>query len=129
MADTLEQVLRLVAEGNLTAAQAAPILDALSEAESATRRAEDIAAGARAATTPNQPGQGTATALRIQVTENGRNTVDLRIPVGVGRFALDHVPGLTGDNADLIRRALAEGRVGQLVAIDDGEDIVRIALE
>jgi hypothetical protein len=130
MPDALEQVLRLVAEGKLTAAQAAPILDALSDAESATDRARDAISEARAATgSPAGGVPGTATALRIEVTDNGRKVVNLRIPVGLGRFALDRVPGLSGDDADLIRRALAEGVVGQLLQIDDGEDGVRIALE
>jgi hypothetical protein len=37
MADTLERVLQLVAEGRLTAEEAAPILDALNAADDAIR--------------------------------------------------------------------------------------------
>jgi len=124
MADALEQVLKLVAEGRITAAQAAPILDALNAADdavaaarSAAGEAEELRAGEAAA------------ALRIEVTERGRKIVNLRIPVALGRMALDRIPGLTGSNVDLVRQALAEGRTGTLLTIDDEEDGVRIALE
>jgi len=63
------------------------------------------------------------------VTERGRKIVNLRIPVSLGRMALDRIPGLTGSNVDLVRQALAEGRTGTLLTIDDEEDGVRIALE
>ena len=129
MPEAFEQVLRLVAEGKLTAAEAGPILDALGEAESTVERARGAASGPPLTGSPGTTTPGTPTALRIEVTEDGRKVVNLRIPVSLGRIALDRVPGLSGDNADLIRRALAEGVVGQLLAIDDGEDIVRIALE
>jgi hypothetical protein len=129
MPEAFEQVLRLVAEGKLTAAEAGPILDALGEAESTVERARGAASGPPSTGSPGTTTPGTPTALRIEVTEDGRKVVNLRIPVSLGRIALDRVPGLSGDNADLIRRALAEGVVGQLLAIDDGEDVVRIALE
>ena len=124
MSDALEQVLKLVAEGRLTAAQAAPILDALNAADDA------VAAARSAAGEAEKPRAGeAATALRIEVTERGRKIVNLRIPVSLGRMALDRIPGLTGSNVDLVRQALAEGRTGTLLTIDDEEDGVRIALE
>ena len=130
MADTLEQVLRLVAEGRLTAAQAAPILDALGAAdrdETGDREPRD------AGVEPDAAGPGgeraTATSIRIEITEGGRRVVNLRIPVSFGRMALDRIPGLSGANVDLVRRALADGRSGTLLHIDDEGDGVRIALE
>lgn len=128
MADALEQVLQLVAEGRLTAEQAAPILDALNAAETATAEADraERTAGAAADTAP---GRGTATAIRIEVTDKGRKAVNLRIPIPLGRFALDRIPGLAGNHADLVRQALADGRTGTLLVLDDDGDGVRIALE
>ena len=64
-----------------------------------------------------------------EVTDSGRKIVNLRIPVSLGRMALDGIPGLSGSNVDLVRRALAEGRTGTLLTIDDDGDGVRIALE
>ena len=124
MPDALEQVLKLVAEGRLTAAQAAPILDALNAADDAVAAARSAAGEAEAP----RPGEA-ATALRIEVTEHGRKIVNLRIPVSLGRMALDRIPGLTGSNVDLVREALVAGRTGTLLTIDDDEDGVRIALE
>ncbi|MBA2718130.1 MAG: hypothetical protein H0U52_02655 [Chloroflexi bacterium] len=126
MPDDLETVLQLVAEGRLTAAQAAPILDALAFADG-----NDPALGPEPSPSPAGPdaSRGAATAIRIEVTANGRKTINLRVPVSLGRFALDRVPGLSGTNADLVRQALAEGRSGTLLDIDEDGSGVRIALE
>jgi hypothetical protein len=131
MTDALEQVLRLVAEGRLTAAQAAPILDALGVDDPDGSTADDgpdAAAGSEPASGTGAA-QGTPTAIRIEVTEGGRRVVNLRVPVSLGRMALDRIPGLSGTNVDLVRRALADGRSGTLLDIDDEGDGVRIALE
>jgi hypothetical protein len=129
MSDPLEQVLRLVAEGRLTAAEAAPILDALGA--SGTLDDEAPAADSNAGGDPNAApsNAGGATAIRVEITEGGRKVVNLRIPVSLGRMALDRVPGLSGDNANLIRQALAAGRSGPVLVIDEEGHGVRIVLE
>lgn len=131
MADTLERVLQLVAEGRLTAEEAAPILDALNAADDAIR--DGTAAADAGASLAGQAGQGAggggATAIRIEVSDKGRKVVNLRIPIPLGRFALDRIPGLAGNHADLVRQALADGRTGTLLVLDDDGDGVRIALE
>lgn len=126
MGDPLDRVLGLVAAGRLTAAEAAPILDALGslDSEPADRLADDDDQPQ-----PARRERTTASSIRIEVTENGRRTINLRIPVSLGRLALDRIPGLSGTNADLVRQALADGRSGTLLAIDDEGDGVRIALE
>ena len=132
MSDTLEQILRLVAEGRLTAEQAAPILDALNDAEAAAGRARTAAgeaADAAAEAAGSLGPRGTARTIRIEVTDKGRKAVNLRIPIPLGRFALDRIPGLAGNHADLVREALADGRTGTLLVLDDDGDGVRIALE
>ena len=134
MPDPLEQVLRLVADGRLTAAEAAPILDALAAANAMT---DDPAPGPADPTEPGVPGepgdpvQGRApSSIRIEVKENGRQVVNLRIPVSLGRFAVDRIPGLSESAADLVRSALAAGRHGNLLVVDEEDgDGVRIALE
>jgi len=126
MPDPLEQVLQLVAEGRLTAAEAAPILDALAAANAAIDDASPR---------PPEPGAGVpgrgARSIRIEVKENGRQVVNLRIPVSLGRFAIDRIPGLSESAADLVRQAIATGRTGNLLEVDDddGAGGVRIALE
>jgi hypothetical protein len=128
MPDPLERVLQLVAEGRLTAAEAAPILDALGPAGSPS---DGATADRDAAARPDATGssRGSAQAIRIEITEGGRKVVNLRIPVSLGRMALDRVPGLSGNNADLVREALANGRTGPILVIDDEGDGVRIVLE
>lgn len=128
MADPLEQVLRLVAEGRLTAAEAAPILDALGTDGVAPSDAGE--GGSRSAEPPASAGaRSAATSIRIEVSDGTRKVVNLRVPIALARFGLDRIPGLGGANVDLVRQALAEGRSGTILDIDDDGDGVRIALE
>jgi hypothetical protein len=131
MSDALAQVLRLVADGRLTAAQAAPILDALSAADLDGPADEErgVDPAEAEAPTPATAERTSASAIRIEITEGGRKVVNLRIPVSLGRMALDRIPGLSGSNVDLVRRALSDGRSGTLLHIDDEDGGVRIVLE
>jgi hypothetical protein len=129
MDDALEQVLRLVADGRLTAAQAAPILDALGVADQHGSTADDPPDAESESASRRGAGRGTPTAIRIEITEGGRRVINLRVPVSLGRMALDRIPGLSVSSVDLVRRALADGRSGTLLNIDDEGDGVRIALE
>ena len=141
-ADPLAQVLRLVAEGRLTAEEAAPILAALDErgpdlAGTHPGQASPSATGGPGGATgrtgpatgpgPNDP--GTATSLRIEVREKGRQVVNVRLPIGVGRFALDQVPGISGQQVDRVREALRSGLRGPVLEVNDGDDVVRIIVE
>jgi len=123
--DALESVLRLVAEGRLSAAEAGPILDAL-EARTSAAPAEDRAAADDTDGRGRQPGR----AIRLEVTEKGRKVVNLRIPLALGRAALDRVPGLSEATTDRIREAIAAGITGPIVHVDEGSgDGVRIVIE
>jgi hypothetical protein len=137
----LRRVLGLVSEGRLTADEAAPILDALSGARAA--RPERPATPNRPATperpaSAEMPGTNQTTVgtgdrpryARIQVIENGRRAVDLRVPVGLGRFALSKVPGLSTEQIDEVQDALASGSHGPILDVQDADgDGVRISLE
>jgi hypothetical protein len=129
MTDPVVEVLQLVSDGHLTVAEAGPILDAL--AASGVAADEAPAADGDADGDPNASpsNRGGAKSIRVEITEGGRKIVNLRIPVSLGRMALDRVPGLSGNNADLIRQALADGRSGPILVIDDEGDGVRIVLE
>jgi hypothetical protein len=125
MPDPLEQVLRLVAEGRLTAAEAEPILDALNA--TAERPAGSSAVGSDE---PPAAGSGAGpAALRIEVKDGGRQVINLRIPISLGRFAVERIPGLSESTSDLVRQALSSGRRGNLLEVDDDGDTVRISLE
>ena len=126
--DALAEVLRLVAEGRLTAEEAAPILDALD-------RASDAADGPEPAAARDDAGAGSASddrparALRIQVSDGGRSVLNLRIPLSLGRAAFAQIPGITQVTSDRISEAIAAGVKGPILDLDDGADGVRISIE
>ena len=125
--DPLEQVLHLVAEGRLTAEEAAPILAALEDRWDVQAAAQE--ATSRPGTSGDDGRTQGASVLRIEVRDHGRQVVNLRLPIAAGRFALDSVPGLSGDQVDRVREALRSGRTGPLLEVDDHGDGVRISLE
>lgn len=143
MTDTLERVLKLVADGRLSAAEAAPILDALAAASSAmaagaaaAKSAADDAAAAAASMTyvPSEAAQADdgrpARYARIQVIEGGRRAVDLRVPISLGKLALARVPGLSGEHLSDVQDAIRAGTRGPILDIQDADgDGVRIVLE
>ncbi len=126
--DPLQQVLRLVAEGRLTADEAAPILDALDAREGAAAAGGAGAEGAPAE--PDVPPRGTPRYARIEVTERGRKAVDLRIPLSLGRRAIGAIPGLSSVHLGELDEAVSRGLRGPVVDISDEDGGgVRIGLE
>jgi hypothetical protein len=127
MTDPLERVLELVANGRLTADEAAPILDAL-EARSGSGRQSPGLDG------PDAPAGGSATGTaryaRVEVRESGRRIVDLRVPISLGRFALSRVPGLSSQQIAEVEEAVTSGARGPILDVEDADgDGVRIVLE
>ena len=125
--DALETVLRLVAEGRLSADEARPILDALDERpDEAASPADHGPAEASA----RPPASGAGRALRVEVTEAGRQVVNLRVPLALGQAALRRVPGLSETASDRIREAIESGLTGPIVAVDEPSgDGVRVVIE
>lgn len=138
MADAIERVLRLVAEGRLTAEEAAPLLDALQATGAGVRSTGATGAGPGSGTVPG-PMTGSATAgaagegprfARIEVRDGGKRVVDLRIPISLGRLALGRVPGLTSSHLADVEAAVAAGTHGPILDVEDADgDGVRIVLE
>ena len=125
----LESVLRLVAEGRLTAEEAGPILDALE----ARATADPAPAGRYGASGAADPGgtkdDSPARALRVEIREAGRTVVNLRVPLSLGRAGISQVPGISEAVGARIREAIAAGVKGPIVDVDDGGDTVRVSLE
>lgn len=130
MADPVDDVLRLVAEGRLTPAEAAPILDALTAAgrasggSTASSAPGGPAAGGRTAGAAGASGQsatGTPNRIRVQVRENGRVVVDLQVP-GVLAGLASALPGIPAGYADRVREAIRTGLRGPIVDIRDEDD-------
>ncbi len=125
--DALDRVLRLVAEGKLTAEEAGPILDALDERGAASATTDDPGPTAASATAP---GGGPGRAIRIEVSEGGQKVVNLRVPLALGRAAVARIPGLSEAVTDRIRDAIESGMTGPIVTVDEGAgDGVRIVIE
>lgn len=131
MTDPLERVLHLVAEGRLTADEAAPILDALHRSSTSARSTEPGPTIETGADAGMSVGDGrTPRFARIEVRENGRRVVDLRIPISLGRFALSRVPGLSQEQIAEVEDAVTSGAHGPILDVQDPDgDGVRIVLE
>lgn len=131
MSDPLERVLELVAKGRLTAEEAAPILDAL-EARAAQGNERQAPADGADAAQGQGGGEPAANAryARVEVRENGRRVVDLRVPISLGRFALRRVPGLSSQQIADVEEAVTSGAHGPILDVEDADgDGVRIILE
>ena len=59
----------------------------------------------------------------------GLTRLSQRTPWQDGRFALDRVPGLSGEQVDRVREAMNTGFRGPVLVVDDGDNDVRIVLE
>ena len=126
MADALERVLQLVAEGRLTAEEAAPLLDALEPASAGKPGSDDRAVTA----TDEPPADAPASAVRIEVTDGGRKVVNLRVPLALGRSAINGVPGLSEATAEQIKEAIKAGIKGPILDVDDDDGGgVRVVIE
>lgn len=128
--DAMDRILRLVADGRITAEEAGPILDALAgagrdEAERSNAAMGSASAGGSKASSDGSP----ARAIRIEVSESGRQVVNLRVPLALGREALSRIPGLSESLTDRVREAMASGFKGSIVDVDDEGGGVRIYLE
>ena len=125
MAD-VEKILGLVAEGRLTADEADEILRALDSTPAGEMPAEEPA---RQETQPDSSSQAPRH-LRIEVTENGRRVVNLRVPLNIAGWATSFLPGLSDQDANRIRGAIASGVRGAIVDIaDESGDRVLIVSE
>ncbi len=123
--DALESVLRLVQDGRLTATEAGPLLDAL--AAWPTTDANDSHTPAAPATSPTG---GPGRAIRLEVTEGGRQVVNLRVPLALGRAALGRIPGLSEAMSQRIQEAIEAGITGPILDVDEPSgDGVRIVIE
>jgi hypothetical protein len=141
MRDPLDDLLRLVAEGRLSPAEAAPIIDALAAAHETAGRARDAGDRARAAGEAarsaarsaseaardvgrrgpgdgTQPQPGPPRRLRVQVRDGGRAVVDLQLPGLLAELA-GAVPGIPADYADRVREAIRTGLRGPIVDVTD----------
>jgi hypothetical protein len=124
VADALERVLQLVAEGRLTAEEAAPLLDALEG------KGHDAPAQPASEIPPEASPDAPVSAVRIEVSDGGRKVINLRVPLALGRSALNGVPGLSEATSERIREAIQAGIKGPIIDVDDEDGSgVRVVIE
>jgi len=124
MRDELAIVLRLVADGRLSPEDAAPLIDAVGRSTGGGTPAGETRR-APASTSGDGPRQ-----LRVRVSERGRQVVNLRIPLTFADTALRMVPGLSDEQGDRIRAAIAGKTTGTILDVEDEDgDGVVISME
>jgi hypothetical protein len=116
MPDPLDHLLRLVAEGKLSAEEAAPLMEALRRSAGSEERGPWAPSRDDAAPTARN--------LRVEVREHGRVVVDLTIPGSLAGLAAA-VPGVPPEWSDRISEALAAGVTGRIVDVagNDGDGV------
>ncbi len=139
MPEALEEVLRLVADGRLSAAEAAPIVEALTAARSAAggprpgapaeTGGPGPAGGGAAAPGTARQGSGTGRRLRIAVHDSGRRVIEVVVPGALASLA-GSIPGIPAEYLARVRSALADGLRGPIVDVRDASgDGVTITVE
>jgi hypothetical protein len=113
------KILNLVAEGKLSAQEADEILAALN-----AREAGGTPDGATTGAAQPQPQK--TTHLRIEVTDGGRQVVNLRVPLNIAGWARSFLPGLSDQDSDRIRGAVESGTRGTILDVtdDDGSRVL-----
>ncbi|MFP4436124.1 MAG: SHOCT-like domain-containing protein [Chloroflexaceae bacterium] len=110
--DARDRILQMVASGQVTAQEAAQLLDALTEEQNRTRNRM----------------------VRVRVTDlaTSRIKINVTIPVGliqVGmRLGLRLAPQLSAAALDELLRAIAGGSVGRLLDLHDMEEGERLEI-
>lgn len=117
----VEKILKLVAEGVLTPEEADEIIAALSSQTSGEGGTDPEQSTAYASGAPRH--------LRVEVVENGRRVVNLRVPVNIAGWASSFLPGLSDQDSDRIRGAIASGTRGTILDIGDEDGRVLIVSE
>jgi hypothetical protein len=132
MSGELEALLKLVADGKLTADEAAPIVAALQE----KAKADEGSSAAVRAERSSESRRGKSARdmlagrrIRIFVAENGVQVINLQIPLAAAGFAIDQVPGLSDDHRSRIVEAIQTGMTGPILEVSDHGDEVRIVIE
>lgn len=125
------QILRMIEQGKISAAEGATLLRALEQGSQA-------AAKAAAATKTAEDGKSRC--LHVQVTDaaTGKKKVNINVPLGLVNVGLKmgarFAPQIKGEEYErfiaTIKRAAQTGEQGQVVSlVDDSGDVVEVFVE
>ncbi|HEX8919289.1 MAG TPA: hypothetical protein VF898_12355 [Chloroflexota bacterium] len=130
------RILRMVADGVISADDAADLLDAVEPQHGENRTAFDAPAFAGTARQPDFAARPINRNLVIYVEESGKSKVNLRIPLGLTRAAGRFIPRsirqrLEDFDIDLgeLLGSAGPSNKGSLLHIEDGDTRVQISVE
>jgi hypothetical protein len=130
----VDKILKLVADGALTADEADEILEAMSAGDGPAVPPLPGAPPQPPAPPepPVAPGAFQRTGgrhLRIEVSEGGKRVVNLRVPLNIAGWASSFLPGLSDEATDRIRGAASSGERGPILDVsgDDGSRVLIVS--
>lgn len=121
------QILKMIEEGKISAEEGMKLIQAVEEAP-----VDDFEIDFE-----KKQNTGSARRLRVKVEKNGKETVNIKIPislVNVGlkigkKFSPDLQESMGDIDMDEIVQMIKEGAEGKLVEVDDGDEHVEIFVE
>jgi hypothetical protein len=114
MTDELERILARVASGALSPEEAEPL----------------VAAAAAPRPRATEPPVSAARVVRVEVTDGGREVVNLRVPMSLASLAGSIIPGLADAQIERLQQAIRDGETGTILDVRDEDGSgVRIATE
>jgi hypothetical protein len=124
MPDDLDAILERVAAGDISPEVAEQLIDAMHRYPHP--KGSQPASGPTPAASAEPPAERTRRVVRLQVTEGGRNVVNLQVPMSWAALAGTVVPGLSNENADRLREAIRSGTVGRILEVldEDGDGVI-----
>jgi hypothetical protein len=117
------KVLKMVADGKITASEAATLLETLDDSP---------ASGGKTPPVTGIPQSGSGRYFRVRVTDSntGRVRVNVRLPVGVInaglKMGMKFAPNVEGIDYSEIAAAIQSGEIGKIVDVDDDKDGERV---
>ena len=111
-------ILKMLQGGEISADEAAKLLETLEKSQSKTGDKETSA----------EPAKGQGKYLRVRVSEifSGKVITNIRVPIsmiGIGaKFGAHFTPHIHGIESEELMRAVLDGEVGEIVDVIDDED-------
>jgi len=113
------KILKMVADGKITAEEAAVLLETLDEAPVSSGRAQ-------AGTGPTSGQPGRYFRVRVTDTDTGKVRVNVRLPVGVinagMKIGMKFAPQMDGVDYHEIAEMIQSGETGKIVDVEDDKD-------
>ena len=122
------QILKMIEEGKISAEEGMKLMQAVETDNGSQTKELELT---------NSQSSGNPRRLRVRVQKNGKETVNIKIPislVNVGlkigkKFSPDLQESMGNIDMDEIIQMIQEGAEGKLVEVDDGDEHVEVFVE